>query len=124
MSAIKLQEMKERYFDKHHGKQPVIPAVHTNAGINNNYTTRITAITTTELTTDSMIICDSLTAITVNLLPATGSNRIRQIANINIGIVTVDGDGGDTINGELNQLLYQGSCMDIKDYVTGKFVII
>lgn len=88
-----------------------------------NPATRVTAITTTELTTDDMIVCNSAIAITVNLLAATGSNRIIQISNINTGAVTVEGDGVDTVDGELTQIVYQWDTMEIKDYAANKWKI-
>jgi hypothetical protein len=87
-------------------------------------TSRVTAITTTELTTDNLIVCNSATAITVNMLSFTGSNRIREISNINTGAVTVEGNSTDTINGELNQVIYQWESIVIKDYASGKGLII
>jgi len=84
---------------------------------------RVVTDTTTELTTDNMIVCNKATSMTVNLLPATGSNRIRQIASIN-NVVTVDGDGSDTISGQTTQVLNGGDCMVIKDYASGKWLIL
>ena len=85
---------------------------------------RVVTDTTTELTTDGSIICNKATAMTVNLLAATGSNRIRDIANINDGAVTVTPDGADIINGESSQIVYKNSCMVIKDYAANKWIII
>ena len=113
--------MGKRYYNFNPTRQRAKGGVHSSALFP---TSRVTTITTTELSTDTLIVCNSATAITVNLLAASGSNRMRQIANINNGVVTVEGDGGDTINGELNQLLYNGDCMDIKDYAANKWVII
>jgi hypothetical protein len=87
-------------------------------------TTRVVTNTTTELVDDGLIVCNKATAMTVNLLAATGSNRTLQIANINIGNVTVTPNGADTIDGEVSQVLYNGSCMDIKDYAANKWVIV
>ena len=87
-------------------------------------TTRVVTVSTTELTTDGLIVCNKATAMTVTLLAATGSNRVRQIASINDGAVTVDANGAETINGETTQVLGNGDCMDIRDYATGKWVII
>lgn len=96
---------------------------HPSSGIANP-SSRITTITTTELTTDNLIVGNSATAITVNLLAATGSDRIRQVSSINNGIVTVTPNGADTINGEVTQVVYNGSCMVIKDYAANKWIII
>ena len=86
-------------------------------------TTRVVTATTTELTTDGLIVCNKTTAMTVNLLAASGSNRVREIANINIGNITVTPNGADTIDGETSQVLYNGSCMVIKDYAANKWII-
>jgi len=96
---------------------------HTADGVANP-SSRVVTATTTELTTDAMIVCNKTTAMTVNLLAATGSNRIRQIANINLGTITVTPDGADTISGETSQLIYNGACMDIKDYAANKWIIL
>jgi hypothetical protein len=93
-------------------------------GDEGNTSTRTVTETTTELITDYTIICDSVIAMTVNLLPATGSGRIRQMGNINTGDVSVEGDSGDTINDELNQTVSKDDCMSIKDYGVGKWIII
>lgn len=74
--------------------------------------------------TDNLIVCDSAVAVTVNLPIATGSSREIQIANINIGNVTIVPNGADTINGEVSQIIHNDSCMDIKDYAVNKWVII
>jgi hypothetical protein len=87
----------------------------------------VVTVTSTPYTvgeTDNLIICNSLVAITINLPVASGTGRELQIANINIGVVTVEGNLAETINGELNQLVYEDSCMDVKDYGVGTWVII
>ena len=87
-------------------------------------TTRVVTATTTELSGDGLIVCNKTTAMTVNLLAATGSNRELQIGSINDGVVTVTPNGADTIDGEVSQLLYKNSCMVIKDYAANKWIII
>jgi len=79
--------------------------------------------TTTELATDHTIVCNKATAMTVNLLAATGSGRIRVISNIGAGEVTVNPDGLETINGETTQPVYTDNTMEIQDYASGKFII-
>lgn len=74
--------------------------------------------------TDELIICNKVTAMTVNLPAATGSGHKLAVANINAGQVTVDGNLSETINGETTQLIDQWACMDIIDYVSGKWVIV
>jgi hypothetical protein len=81
----------------------------------------ITSASYTVGDTDSLIICNSTSAITINLPSATGTGRVIQIANINTGLVTVS---GGTINGETSQEIYEDNCMDVRDYATSKYVII
>jgi len=85
---------------------------------------RVVTASTTELTTDGMIVCNKAVAMGVQLLAATGSKRTLQIASINDGVVTVTPDGADTINAEVSQSVYNGSCMVIKDYAVNKWIII
>jgi hypothetical protein len=85
---------------------------------------RVVTATTTELPTDGLIVCNKAVAMGVTLLAATGSKRVREIANINDGPVTVTPNGADTINGEATQIVYKNSCMVIKDYAANKWVII
>jgi hypothetical protein len=80
--------------------------------------------TYTETAGDHLIVCDKGTVMTVNLLPATGSGRVRIIKSINTGAVTVDGDSGDTIDGATTQVMAQWDSMQIVDYAAGKWVII
>ena len=86
-------------------------------------TTRVVVNTTTEIIGDGLIVCNKATAMTVNLLAATGSERTLAIASINDGVVTVTPNGADTINGEITQSVYNGSCMVIKDYAANKWII-
>lgn len=89
-----------------------------------NPSVRIVTDTTTELTTDYTIVCNKVTALTVNLLAATGSGRIRNISNINTGSATVTPSCTDTIDGETSQSVSQWENMVIQDYLTGKWKII
>ena len=84
---------------------------------------RIVTDTTTEIADDKLIVCNKATAMTVNLLAATGSKRTLEIGSINNGVVTVTTNGADTINGEETQSVYNGSCMVIKDYAANKWII-
>jgi hypothetical protein len=88
------------------------------------FPTRIVIATTTELGSDYTIICNRATDMTVNLLAATGSCRVRQIANIGLGLVTVDCTGTDTIDDETTQPVAQWETLEIKDYISGKFKIV
>lgn len=73
---------------------------------------------------DDVIVCDKSSALTITLPEATGSGRRYIIKNINTGIVTVDGDGSDTIDGETTQALSQWSSMQVVDYAANKWVIV
>jgi hypothetical protein len=84
---------------------------------------RVVTNTTTELDDDGLIVCNRATAMTVNLLAATGSKRTLEIASINDGVVTVTPNGADTINAEVSQSVYNGSCIVIKDYAANKWII-
>ena len=86
-------------------------------------TVRVVTNTTTELVDDELIICNKATVMTVNLLAATGSRRELKISSINDGVVTVTPNGADTINGEVSQAIYNGSCMVIEDYAVNKWLI-
>jgi len=74
------------------------------------------------LATDDLVVCNSATPITITLLAATGSKRPCRISNVGVGLVTVEGDGADTINGELNQELDEGEAIQLCDYKANKWV--
>lgn len=88
-----------------------------------NPSSRVITDSTTELTTDNLIVCNCAVAKTITMLAATGSQRIRQIASINAGVITVEGNLADTIDGDLNQAVNEGDCLWIIDYATGKWKI-
>jgi hypothetical protein len=73
---------------------------------------------------DKTIVCNKATAMTITLPAATGSGRKFEIANIGAGVVTVDGNASETINGETTQALDQWSAIQVKDYVAGGWVIV
>lgn len=73
---------------------------------------------------DQIIICNSQTAITINLLAATGSGKFYKIKNANLGIVTVDGNGTETIDGSETQAVTQWESLTVVDYAIGKWVIV
>ena len=86
-------------------------------------TVRVVTISTTELTTDGVIVVNATTAKTVTLLAATGSGRTRTVKNINTGEVTIDAAGSETIDGELTQPVGQWESIDLVDYASGKWMI-
>ena len=88
--------------------------------------TRTVTATTTELATDAngTIVCDKATAMTVNLLAATGSGRQVTVKSVNIGVVTVDPLNAETIDNETTQALGLNDSMTLVDYASGKWVIV
>lgn len=85
---------------------------------------RIVIDDTTETTTDYTIICNKATAMAVTLLPATGSSRVIEVANINTGDVTITPSGVETIDGETTQVASQWDTITIKDYAQYNWKII
>lgn len=75
-------------------------------------------------TSDHVLVCNKGTAMTINLPAATGTGRDLVIKNIGAGVVTVDGDGAETIDGETTQALSQWDSMTIVDKSAGNWVII
>jgi hypothetical protein len=62
--------------------------------------------TYTVLYNDQTIICNKATAFTVTLPTAVVGQRFN-FKNIGVGTVTLEGAGSDTIDGDLNQAIYQ-----------------
>lgn len=84
-----------------------------------------TKTTTYTLTgTDEVIVCNSTTAFTVTLPVASGSGQHYTIKNINTGIITVEGDTSDTIDGELNQSLDRWDSIQLVDYAANAWIIV
>ena len=75
-------------------------------------------------TTDENVICDKATAMTVNLPVATGNGRILTIKNIGVGVVTVNANGAETIDGTTPRTLNQWEAITILDNDTGTWVIL
>jgi len=74
-------------------------------------------------TTNYIVICNKATAMTINLPAATGSKKLYEIENKGLGVVTVDGNGADTIDGESTQELSQYEAITIVDYAAGLWAI-
>jgi hypothetical protein len=79
---------------------------------------------TTETLSDHSIVCNSATPMTVALLLATGSNRVREIKNLSSARVTVKCAGLDTIDNEATQAVDKDDCLVIKDYSIGLWMVI
>ncbi len=73
----------------------------------------ITALTTLDIT-DFTINCTANT-FTVTLPTAVGiTGRIYVVKNSGTGLITVDGDGTETIDGQLTQALIQFACISVQ----------
>jgi hypothetical protein len=73
---------------------------------------------------DQLIICDKSTPFTITLPPATGSGKKFDIKNINTGIVTVEGDGADTIEGVLTKPIVSNYSLTLVDYIANKWIML
>jgi hypothetical protein len=73
--------------------------------------------TYTVVDTDEWIRCDG--TFTVTLPPATGSGQGFLIMNVGAGIITVDADGSETINGELTQTVIALDSLFVLDAAAG-----
>jgi len=69
------------------------------------------------LPTDNYIRCDG--TFTVTLPPATGSALVYAIKNVGTGLITIDGDGADTINGVATYLIYENDNHTFVDVAVG-----
>ena len=82
----------------------------------------VTALRTLNAT-DYTVNCTTGTY-TISLPTAVGiEGRIYNIKNSGSGVITVDGDGSETIEGELTQTLYNGDSMQIQSDNSGWVII-
>jgi microcystin-dependent protein len=66
----------------------------------------------------------SSAAPTTQTLPAaTGSNGVITVENTGTALVTVDGNGSETINGIANQIIGQYASLKLRDYAAGKWIV-
>jgi len=79
------------------------------------YVVTLTSGTTlTDLPVNYLYACNSATAITVVLPSAVGKDGcVLFFKNINTGNVTIDGNGSQTIDGQLTQILPQYSSFEL-----------
>ena len=75
------------------------------------------------LDNDHTVICNKTTAFTVTLPTAVVGQRYN-IKNINTGVVTLEGAGTDTIDGDANQSIYQWEDIQVQCYVANSWVIL
>lgn len=73
---------------------------------------------------DTILYCNSATAYTQSLPAASGSSKVYYIKNINAGVITLDGNSSDTIDGELTQTISQNECITVHDYAANKWAIL
>lgn len=79
---------------------PTFAGLNINGPLIEKFTTATDTITLDA--THNIIYCNKATAMTINLPAVAGcSGRIYTIKNINTGIVTIDANGSETIDGEL-----------------------
>jgi hypothetical protein len=76
------------------------------------------------LSNDDVIVCNKTTAILITLPAASGSGKRVTIKNIGVGSATLDGDGSDTIDGEITQTLTQYESLQVVDYAANKWAIL
>jgi hypothetical protein len=81
-------------------------------------------VTTTATISKTLTICNSATAFTCTLPAAAGTGLVYKVKNINTASIIIEGNGSDTIDGELNQTISQWDCIIVQDYVANKWVII
>jgi len=67
---------------------------------------RVVTGTDSVVATDFLVVCNSVGAFTLTM-PTAVVGQLFHIKNIGAGTVTLEGAGGDTIDGDLNQTLYQ-----------------
>lgn len=86
-------------------------------------TTTVVTDTYTILTTDQAIICNKATPFTITL-PTGTVGQMFILKNVGAGLVTVDGNGTDTIDNELTQPLARWDSFIVFYYESGKWAII
>jgi hypothetical protein len=75
------------------------------------------------LVTDETVVCNKTTNFTVTLPTAT-TGQIFYIKNINTGIVTLEGDGVDTIDSLQNQTISQWDSITVQCQAANTWIII
>lgn len=89
---------------------------------------RIGKITTandtyTVLVSDDTVICDKSSSFTISL-PVAVTGQKFTIKNVGAGVVTVDADSSDTIDGSLTQSVNQWESMQIQCYAANKWAVL
>ncbi len=74
--------------------------------------------------TGQTVVCNKPIAFVVTLPIANEIGKKLFIKNIGVGVVTVEGNGTDTIDGAPNMTLLQWGAVALQCYATGKWVIL
>ena len=87
--------------------------------------TKVTVVTDTYqiLVTDYAVVGNKVTDFTITL-PTAVVGQIFNIKNINTGIVTLEGSGSDTIDGELNQAINQWENITVQCSANNYWIIL
>lgn len=72
---------------------------------------------------DKFYSCADSSASVQTLPAATGSNRRITVENTGTGLLTLDGNGSETINGATTQVLGQYQSATLRDFASGKWII-
>jgi hypothetical protein len=91
-------------------------------GVRLNVATKTDSYTAT--ITDDVIICNKGTAMTITLPAATGTEQVFHIKSIGAGLVTIDANASETIDGETTQVINQYDSISIIDRASGLWSII
>jgi hypothetical protein len=78
------------------------------------------------LTTDWLIICNSISPISIFLLPSLGNGQTFKIKNVNTGVVTVYGDvtgTPDLIDGDASFPMIQWDMYNFSDYAVNNWAV-
>ena len=88
------------------------------------YNVNIQTTTYAVVSSDSIIIFNTTNSATCTLPSATASGRSLVLKNVNTGILTVDGDGSDTIDGATLQNVSQYESVQLIDYLANAWIIV
>lgn len=95
--------------------------IQTDGGIIGKITTAID--TYIILVSDETVVCNKATNFTVTLPAATVGQKF-SIKNVGLGMVTLDANGTDKIDGNLTQSIYQYECIQVQCYVANNWSIL
>jgi hypothetical protein len=84
---------------------------------------RVVTGTDSVVATDLLVVCNSVGAFTLTM-PTAVVGQLFHIKNIGAGTVTLEGASSDTIDGDLNQLLYQWDGVVIQCQAANTWVVV